>query len=126
MRKVTKEISVFMLAVCSTVSLFADVESTGNMSMALNGDGIPQLIALVILVNVYRRVWIKKDIEFLSEKREHICYLLVALMFSFFMIIGKAQNAEADLKYPIFAVLLFIGYMPFWDAVPLLRALLQD
>lgn len=121
MRKVTKEISVFMLAVCSTVSLFADVESTGNMSMALNGDGIPQLIALVILVNVYRRVWIKKDIEFLSEKREHICYLLVALMFSFFMIIGKAQNAEADLKYPIFAVLLFIGYMPlFYVSVSLL------
>ena len=121
MRKVTKEISVFMLAVCSVVSLFADVESTGNMSMALNGDGIPQLIALVILVNVYRRVWIKKDIEFLSEKREHICYLLVALMFSFFMIIGKAQNAEADLKYPIFAVLLFIGYMPlFYVSVSLL------
>lgn len=117
MRKVTKEIAVLILAVCSVVALFADVESTGNLSMALNGDGIPQLIALVLLIYAYRRVWVKKDLFLIAERREHIGYALIALLFSIFMIIGKAQNANEDLKYSFFAVLLFIGYMPLFYMV---------
>lgn len=58
-RAVIKEMAVLLSAVCSTVALFGDVASTGNLSMALNGAGIPQLIALAALVCVYRRIWIR-------------------------------------------------------------------
>ena len=57
MKKIAKELMVLLLAAASTVALFADVESTGNLSMALNGDGIPQLAALILLAFVYRRIW---------------------------------------------------------------------
>lgn len=106
-----KELTVLFLAVCSTVALFADVESTGNLSMALNGDGIPQLIALMVVICVYRRAWIKEDLLFPEKRRDRIGYAVIALVFTLTMIIGKAQNADPDLKYPLLAVLLLIGYM---------------
>lgn len=116
MRKmICKKLMVIVLAVCSTVALFADVESTGNLSMALNGDGIPQLIAVVLLAYGYDKALIKNDRICGSQLRERVGYGILALLFALFMIIGKAQNAEPDLKYHYFAVLLFIGYMPlFW------------
>lgn len=45
MRK-RRTILIFSLiaAICSTVALLADVETTGNLSMALNGDTIVSFI----------------------------------------------------------------------------------
>lgn len=116
MRKmICKKIMVIILAVFSTVALFADVESTGNLSMALNGDGIPQLIAVVLLAYGYEKVLIKNDMICCRQLRERVGYGILACLFALFMIIGKAQNAEPDLKYYYFAILLFIGYTPlFW------------
>lgn len=70
MKGMIRELIVFFFAAGSTVALFADVESTGNLSMALNGAGIPQLTALVILVCVYRRIWIKRDLQLPAGGRE--------------------------------------------------------
>lgn len=114
MKKIAKELMVLLFAAASTVALFADVESTGNLSMALNGDGIPQLAALILLAFVYRRVWIAQRILTDLDKRKRLSALITALLFALFMIIGKAQNAEPDLKYEFFAGLLFIGYVPFF------------
>jgi hypothetical protein len=74
--------------------------------MALNGDGIPQLIALVLLIWAYRKV------SFKLNKREKIWYGILAVLFSVFMIIGKAQSKHPDLKYIYLAVVLFMGYLP--------------
>lgn len=112
-----KELTVLFLAVCSTIALFADVESTGNLSMALNGDGIPQLIALVIVFCVYRRVWIRGDLRFVQNRGEQIGYTVISFLFTLTMLIGKAQIADPDLKYPLLAVLLLIGYMPLFYTV---------
>lgn len=121
MKTKMKELTVLFLAVCSTIALFADVESTGNLSMALNGDGIPQLIALVVIVWVYWRIWVKEDLQLSQKRRDRTGYAVTALLFTLAMIIGKAQNAEPALKYPLLAVLLLIGYMPlFYTAVSLL------
>ncbi|MDE7415517.1 MAG: hypothetical protein K2N44_04245 [Lachnospiraceae bacterium] len=116
-----KELIVLFLAAASTIALFADVESTGNLSMALNGDGIAQLMALVLIIYVYRRVWIKSDLLSFGKRREQIGYAAIAFLFTLSMIIGKAQSANPDLKYVLFAVLLFAGYMPlFYIAVAFL------
>ena len=107
-----KELIVLFCAFASTIALFADVESTGNLSMALNGDGIAQLIALVLIIYGYRRVWIKGDLLFCRKQRERIGYAVIAFLFTLSMIIGKAQSANPELKYALFAVPLFAGYMP--------------
>lgn len=112
-----KQIAILFLAVCSTIALFADVESTGNLSMALNGDGIAQLMALAVITYVYRCIWIKNNLLSGRKGRERIGYTVIALLFTLSMIIGKAQNAHPDLKYPILAVPLFVGYMPLFYVV---------
>jgi hypothetical protein len=106
MKILVREAGAVIFAVFSTIALFVDVESTGNLSMALNGDGIPQLIALVILILAYRRV------SFELNRREKIWYGILAVLFSIFMIIGKAQSKHPDLKYIYLAVVLFAGYFP--------------
>lgn len=114
-KAVGKKIMVLVFAVFSTVALFADVESTGNLSMALNGDGIPQLIAVVLLTYGYDKVLIKNDRICGRQLRERVGYGILACLFALFMIIGKAQNAKPDLKYHYLAIVLFFGYMPlFW------------
>lgn len=117
MKMVVKELAVLILAVSSTAALFADVQSTGNLSMALNGDGIPQLIALVLLTALYRRIWIRKDLQLSGIRRERIGYAVIAFVFTLTMIIGKSQSAHPDLKYPLLAVLFLVGYMPFFYTV---------
>ena len=112
MKRWFNEILVLAVSMFTTAALFADVDSTGNLSMALNGDGIPQLIALVIVWAVYRKWIVEKRIVIRTGKREKVCSAVTAFLFSAFMIIGKAQTAEPDLKYEFFAILLFLGYMP--------------
>lgn len=112
MRKIRDELVILILAVCSAAAFFADVEHTGNMSAALNGDGIPQLIGLCLIYYFYRRVWLKKELTSGVTARERLGYLMTAFLFTCFMVIGKAQTAREDLRYGIFAVLLFAGYMP--------------
>ncbi|MCD8038360.1 MAG: DUF6020 family protein [Lachnospiraceae bacterium] len=104
----------FVAAMITTVALFADVASTGNISMALNGDGIPQLAALAAFFGVYRSRTVKEKLLAETGRREKLCGAITAFCFTGFMIIGKAQIAEPDLKYGLFAVLLFLGYMPFF------------
>ena len=107
-------------AMFTTVALFADVETTGNLSMALNGDGIPQLIALVAVWAVYHRWIVEKKIFVRTGRREKVCSVVTAFLFTVFMLIGKAQTAEPDLKYELFAILLFFGYMPLFYVVTVL------
>ena len=104
---------VIVLAICSTVAVFADVESTGNLSMALNGAGVAQLVAFVALAYLYfqqlensNSIWNKQS------NREKIGYAIVAVIFAVCMIIGKKQTANEDLKFAIFAIVMFIGYVP--------------
>ena len=128
MNRIIHESKYVLMAACSTVALFADVVSTGNMSMALNGDGIPQLIAFIILIYTYRKAWDKEN-SLLQKtgKREKITAGFVAVIFSICMIIGKAQTAHEDLKYQIFAVVMLAGYLPlFYTIVAFLEKLLAD
>lgn len=128
MNRIIHESKYVLMAVCSTVALFADVVSTGNMSMALNGDGIPQLIAFIILIYAYRKTWDNEN-SLLQKtgKREKAAAGLIAVIFSICMIIGKAQTVHEDLKYPVFAVVMFVGYMPlFYTVVAFLEKMLTD
>ncbi|MDE6916837.1 MAG: hypothetical protein K2P39_08580 [Lachnospiraceae bacterium] len=114
MKTKMRELAVWFFAVCSTTALFADVESTGNMSMALNGDGIPQLAALVAIAYGYRYIWIKGNMLSRARRSERIGYGVTAFLFAVAMIVGKAQSAHPDLKYPLVAIVLFVGYVPFF------------
>lgn len=119
MKKLINELSALAASMLTTVALFADVESTGNMSMALNGDGIPQLIALVAVWVVYHKWLVEKNTFVQAQRREKVCSMITAVLFAVFMIIGKAQVAEPDLKYEVFAVLLFAGYVPLFYIIVL-------
>ena len=106
-------VSVIILAICSTVALFGNVESTGNLSMALNGAGIAQLVAFVALVYLYNQQLVNRNSIWKQQNmREKIGYVIVAVIFAICMIIGKEQTADADLKFEIFAVVMFAGYVP--------------
>lgn len=99
--------------ICSTIAIFADVESTGNLSMALNGAGVTQLVALVAFIYLYNQQLTKASSIWNQQKlREKIGYGLVALIFTICMIIGKEQTAHVDLKFPIFAMVMLLGYVP--------------
>lgn len=113
------ELLTLAAAMLTTAALFSDVESTGNLSMALNGDGVPQLIAFVIILYVYHKWIVNKALFIQIERREKVCSVLIAFLFSTFMVIGKAQNAHPDLKYEIFGVALFWGYLPLFYMVSL-------
>ena len=106
-------VSVIILAICSTVALFGNVESTGNLSMALNGAGIAQLVAFVTLVYLYNQQLVNRNSIWKQQNmREKIGYVIVAVIFAICMIIGKEQTADEDLKFEIFAVVMFAGYVP--------------
>lgn len=106
-------VGVTILAICSTVALFGNVESTGNLSMALNGAGIAQLVAFVALVYLYNQQLVNRNSIWKQQNiREKIGYVIVAVIFAICMIIGKEQTADADLKFEIFAVVMFAGYVP--------------
>ena len=113
------ELLALAAAMLTTAALFSDVESTGNLSMALNGDGVPQLIAFVIILYVYHKWIVKRALFIQIERREKVCSVLTAFLFSTFMVIGKAQCAHPDLKYEIFGVALFLGYLPLFYMVSL-------
>lgn len=112
-----KQKTVTLVAtICSTVALFADVSSTGNLSRALNGTGIAQFIVFCALLYAYDRfLFGKKEMIEKVHSRERTLYAVLAVIFSLCMVIGKAQWAHEDLKYPFLAVVLFVGYVPlFW------------
>jgi hypothetical protein len=117
MKKTIREITAVLTSICSTVAIFADTESTGNLSMALNGDGIPQLIGVVLLIYMYRKVLVSGVLLQDLSKREKIWYGILSVFFAIFMIIGKAQNVNEYLKYKYFAVVLFIGYVPIFFVI---------
>lgn len=115
--KVTKRkgllLGILMLAICSAVAIFADVESTGNLSMALNGAGIAQLVTVVGLIYLYyKQIIDKESIVNQLKTNEIIGYGTAAVIFAICMIIGKEQNANEDLKFPLLAIIMFIGYVP--------------
>lgn len=116
-KKCFDELLVLAASMFTTVALFADVESTGNLSMALNGDGIPQLIALAVVWAVYRRWIVEKKLFVRTDRREKIYSAVTAFLFTMFMLVGKAQTAEPNLKFELFAILLFFGYMPLFYVV---------
>ena len=92
MRK-RRTILIFSLiaAICSTVALLADVETTGNLSMALNGDTIVSFIMVIGLFVVYRNVLLRENNFCVSATiRAKIGNVVTALLFSVCMIIGKS------------------------------------
>ena len=115
---IRKKMIIVLLSICSTIALFADVSSTGNLSMALNGTGIAQLMAFCILLYVYEKyLFATEGLWAVSILRERSTYSILALFFSLCMIIGKAQWAHEDLKYPLLAIVLLIGYVPLFLVV---------
>ena len=111
MKIILKELAAIFLAICSVIALFADTQSTGNLSMAMNGDGIAQLIALALLEILYRRVIIKRNYISSLNKRYSIGCAVLSAFFAVSMIIGRAQSVNPDLKYAYIAVVMFVGYM---------------
>lgn len=110
MKYLGNKIVIVGLAICSTVAVFADVESTGNLSMALNGAGVAQLVALFALAYLYmQQVKNSNSIWKRQSVREKIGYAIVAVIFAICMIIDKEQTAHEDLKFAIFAVVMFFG-----------------
>ena len=106
-------VSIIILAICSTVAVFADVESTGNLSMALNGAGVAQLVTCVALAYLYfQQLKNSNSVWNRQSTREKIGYAMVAVIFAICMIIGKEQTAHEDLKFAIFAIVMFLGYVP--------------
>ena len=102
-----------LAGICSTVAIFADVESTGNLSVALNGAGMTQFVALAALIYLYFQQFINPNSMWHQQKlRDRIGYGLVALIFTVCMIIGKEQTAHEDLKYGLFVVVMLVGYVP--------------
>lgn len=111
-KTIAKKIMAAALAVLSTVAMSADVGSTGNMSAALNGAGVVQSVVFAALFFAYYRILVKNEFIAPQSWREKTWYGITAVMFSVFMIIGKMQATHPDLKYGIFAVALFGGYVP--------------
>ncbi len=111
MKILLKELATILLAICSVIALFADTETTGNLSMAMNGDGIAQLIAFAALEILYRRIIIKKEYFAGMRKRDVIGWSVLSFFFAMTMIIGRAQSAYPVLKYAYIAIVMFFGYM---------------
>lgn len=109
-----QNILVVIIAFCISIALVADVKSTGNLSMAINGTGVLQTVVFTsVCIAIFR---IKNTInKYFITKRMQVFYILVSFLLSAFMIIGKKQDAHEDLKYGYIAVLMFIGYFAlFW------------
>ncbi len=118
-KKAVSAAEVAVAAIFTTAALFADVE-LADLSKALNGDGVAQLIALAISAYIYKKWFYDKTLFIKAQKREKICSAVTAFLFAVFMVIGKSQEANEELKFGIFAVVLFLGYMPLFYAVVLL------
>ena len=104
---------IVFAGICSTVAIFADVESTGNLSMALNGAGMAPLVALAALIYLYDQQFSNSNSIWNQQQlREKIGYAVIAVLFAVCMIIGKEQTAHEDLKFAVFAVVMFLGYVP--------------
>ena len=105
----------FIAAICSTIALLADVETTGNLSMALNGDTVISFIVVVTLFVVYRNVLRRNDnFCITASNRVRAGNVVMAVLFSIAMIVGKSQNAHVDLKYPVLAIVMLPGYLWFF------------
>lgn len=108
-------ILLVILDICICIALFADVSSTGNLSMALNGAGVNQLAAFCLFLYVLSHtLFDKNSFIFQQSHREKMAYFLLSVLFSLFMVIGKGQHKEEDLKYLYIAVPIFIGYVIFF------------
>lgn len=84
------------------------METTGNLSMALNGDTIVSFITVIGLFVVYRNVLLRENNFCVSATiRAKLGNAVTALLFSACIIIGKSQNAHVDLKYPFWQLLCF-------------------
>lgn len=113
LKNVKNLVLVIIMAVCSTIAVFADVVSTGNLSTAMNGAGIVQFVAVVGFAYLYHKqlndsnsLWKRQD------TRDKIIYVGVAVIYAMCMIIGRNQIAHEDLKFAIFACIMFVGYVP--------------
>lgn len=114
-KKIMYKIYAAGLAIFTAVALFADVESTGNLSVAMNGAGIAQLLTVILCIWGYYNCLPGHALDVTADfGMEKIVYGIIALLFSLFMIVGKAQVAKESLKFSVFAIILLIGYFPFF------------
>lgn len=99
------------LSIVTTIALFADVESTGNLSKALNGDRVAQSVIVVILTWLYLKTYSDKNSYIYSfTSYEKNFFKILSGVFALFMIIGRQQSAHPDLKYMVIASVFFLGY----------------
>lgn len=118
--KNVERIALAIIVICISIALFADVQSTGNLSMALNGAGVSQFVIFCTLcIVVFKCRNIIRGYQL--QVRSRIFYILLAFLFSVFMIVGKRQQANVDLKFFFIGGPMFIGYMAlFWGMAVLL------
>lgn len=108
-RRYIKNILKIIIVACILLALFADVESTGNLSMALNGAGVTQFVAFIFIsLAVYK--FMNQISNYNISRRNWLFYIILSILLSSFMIIGKSQDAHEDLKYIIIAIPMYIGY----------------
>ena len=69
------------MALVSTIALFADIESTGNLSMALNGAGIVQSAIFFALIYLYKTIYFDKNSYiYIFNKGEKIFLSLTSMV----------------------------------------------
>lgn len=92
------------------IAFFSNIEKSGNLSNAVNGSGLTQFIAFCLLCYVFECYLEGKFTKGVIPKRNKIIYTLLAVFYSACMVIGRSHDAHVDLKYPILAVPMFLGY----------------
>lgn len=114
-RLIGKRVLILFLDLCICIALFADTASTGNLSMSLNGDGIYQAVTFIVAYLLLNKIC-EKEKEFFVQNgtKGNIVFSILALFFSIFMLIGKYEEKDADLKYVVIAIPMLIGYFVFF------------
>ena len=88
-----KKVLLSILDLCICIALFADTSSTGNLSMAVNGDGVFQAVTFGAIYLLLSKICVEKA-DFFKEntKREKIVFTILAALFSVFMLIGRYEE----------------------------------
>ena len=110
-----KKVLLSILDLCICIALFADTSSTGNLSMAVNGDGVFQAVTFGAIYLLLSKICVEKA-DFFKEntRREKIVFTILAALFSVFMLIGRYEEKHIDLKYVWIAVPMLVGYLAFF------------
>lgn len=114
-KHIGRQIWLLFLDLCICIALFGNTATTGNLSMALNGDGIFQAVTFIVIYILANKIDAGEMAYFQkSVKKEMVFWSIISAFFSIFMLIGRYEDKYVDLKFPIIAVPMFIGYFVFF------------